>query len=100
MSQNEKQASSNFDTHYRIKDINEVFYEKFKTKEDVELIREPSIAKYKNSVHQNQIAMIRKAQVNFGFIKPEDISLIDYKFSMTTNKQDEERVMIQSRRFS
>ena len=59
MDHNFKLSSTNFEDHIQIQDINEVFYEKFRTKEDAELIRDPSIANFKNIVHENQIEKIR-----------------------------------------
>ena len=59
MNHNFKLSSTNFEDHIQIQDINEVFYEKFRTKEDAELIRDPSIANFKNIVHANQIEKIR-----------------------------------------
>ena len=59
LDENIKMASEDFSDHCQIRNINEVFYEKFRTKEDAELIRDPSIAIYKNVVHENQKQTIR-----------------------------------------
>ena len=73
MDKKTKTKSTNFSDHYQKRDINEVFYSNFRTQEDAELIRDPSIATYKNVIHQNLDDVYRLEQIKFGFILPKDI---------------------------
>ena len=77
--------------YIRAEEIKKSFHQKF-TQDDFEFEKEREIIEIKNKVLQNCKNGNRTAQLIQGFIHPDDISIIDYKFSLATNKQDEEAI--------
>jgi len=77
----------------RTEEVIKNFHEKF-SKEDLELKlhQNEDIINIKNQVLKNNKCVQRIAQQVHGFIVPSDMTLNDYKFSFTTNKQDEEAI--------
>ena len=77
--------------YVKTEEIKKAFHSKF-LPDDLEFEKEREIRDIKNKVMQNQKNGMRTAQQVYGFIHPDEITLLDYKFSLATNKQDEEAI--------
>lgn len=77
--------------YVKTEEVKKAFQSKFTT-DDLEFEKEREIRDIKNKVMQNQKNGMRTAQQVYGFIHPDEITIQDYKFSLATNKQDEEAI--------
>ena len=66
--------------------------DKLETKDEMKYIKDPFFENVRSLIFSLEKQKNRNEQIKFGFIKPEDITKLDFQISMTKNKDEENAV--------